>query len=210
MVKEHFLPRTFVLWKQECCLPALEKPELCASSVWLLWWIWAVLTIHGFCFSVNSKPAREVRSLCCFRIFWWKCFLKAFSNWFSFITDVQKLWRPSVLWAQNVSPEGRARSEGKVLKFPLAVQVLGWCWAGRAGFHGMSLWIAALGSTTVCVWCSGKWVNGVLWQAKPPSQTAQRHPQSCSKRGAFPSKVTERAGLHLCHQSIPQITCSIC
>lgn len=28
-------------------------------------------------------------------------------------------------WAQNVSPEGRARSEAKVLKLPLAVQVLG-------------------------------------------------------------------------------------
>lgn len=48
------------------------------------------------------------------------------------------MWRPSLLWAQNVSPEGRAWSEVKVLKVPLAVQVLGWCWAGRAGFHGMS------------------------------------------------------------------------
>lgn len=54
-----------------------------------------------------------------------KCFLLVTD---SLLSVMSRNWKPSVVWALNVSPEGRARSEVEVLKFPLTVlgMVLGW------------------------------------------------------------------------------------
>lgn len=106
-------------------------------------------------------------------------------------------------------PEGRARSEVKVLKFPLT--------GGGAGLAELCSMGCPSGlqrlAAPLCVCVCSPAVRGssaaleiglmlVCSGRQNPHQPAQRHPQPCSKRGALPSKVMEG---HLCHQSTPQI-----